>query len=67
MLNGETGTITKLYYPGQNVKLPEAPIKDGCVFDGWETEIDGEKVTFDAEKEFRITGAQNFKALWKEA
>ncbi len=64
-LNGETGTITKLYYPGQTVKLPEAPTKDDSVFDGWETEIDDEKVTFEAEEEFTVTGEQRFKALWK--
>ena len=37
------------------------------MFDGWETEIGDEKVTFEAEEEFTITGAQEFKALWKEA
>ena len=36
-LNGETGTITKLYCPGQKIRLPEAPIKEDCEFDGWET------------------------------
>ena len=64
-LNGETGTITKLYYPGQTVKLPEAPTKDDSVFDGWETEINDEKVTFEAEEDFTITGERSFKALWK--
>ena len=49
---------------GQTIKLPDAPMKDGFTFVGWETTVKGEKQVFEAGEEFTVTSAQSFTALW---
>lgn len=66
-LDGKTGTLTKWYFAGQTIKLPEAPTKEGFTFAGWETTVKGEKVVLQPGEEFTVTGAQSFTALWTEA
>lgn len=63
-LDGETGKLTKWYFVGQIIKLPDAPMKDGVTFVGWETTVKGEKQVFEAGEEFTVTSAQSFTALW---
>ena len=65
--DGETGKLTKWYFVGQTIKLPDAPMKDGFTFVGWETTVKGEKVVLQPGEEFTVTGAQSFTALWTEA
>ena len=66
-LNGETGTLIKWFFPGQTIKLPDAPVKKGFSFAGWETTVKGEKVVFQPGVDFTVTDNQSFIALWKEA
>ena len=66
-LDGKTGTLTKWFFAGQTIKLPEAPTKEGFTFAGWETTVKGEKVVLQPGEEFTVTGAQSFTALWTEA
>ncbi len=66
-LNGETGTLIKWFFPGQTIKLPDAPVKKGFSFVGWETTVKGEKVVFQPGVDFTVTDNQSFIALWKEA
>ena len=63
-LDGETGKVTKWYFPGQTMELPEAPMKDGFTFVGWETTVKGEKVVLQPGDLFKVNGAQSFTALW---
>ena len=49
---------------GQTIKLPDAPMKDGFTFVGWETTVKGEKQVFEVGEEFTVTSAQSFTALW---
>ena len=51
---------------GQKITLPEAPTKEGFTFAGWQTEIRGKKVVFEAGEKFTVTAAKTFLALWEE-
>ena len=66
-LNGEAGTLTRWFFDGQTIKLPDAPTKEGFTFAGWETKVRGEKVVLQPGEKFTITGNQSFTALWTEA
>ena len=63
-MDGETGKVTKWYFPGQTMELPEAPTKEGFSFAGWETVVKGEKVVLQPGDLFKVNGAQSFTALW---
>ncbi len=65
VLDGETELEMKCS-AGQRITLPEAPTKDGFTFAGWQTEIRGKKVVFEAGEKFTVTAAKTFVALWIE-
>ncbi len=50
---------------GQRIKLPEAPEKDGCTFAGWQTEVRGKTVVFDAGTRYIVNASKTFTALWE--
>ncbi len=65
VLDGETELEMKCS-AGQKITLPEAPTKEGFTFAGWQTEIRGKKVVFEAGEKFTVTAAKTFVALWVE-
>lgn len=59
-LNGKTGTYTMECEYGSTIRLPEAPVKEGCKFLYWK----GSK--YEAGAEYIVKGAHNFTAVWEE-
>ncbi len=66
VLDGETELEMKCS-AGQRIKLPEAPVKDGFVFAGWQTEVRGKTVVFEAGAKYTVSAGKSFVALWEEA
>ncbi len=66
VLDGETELELKCS-AGQKITLPEAPTKEGFTFAGWQTEVRGQKIVFEAGEKFTVTAAKTFVALWEEA
>ena len=65
-VDGEEGSIVMEVLVGICFRLPEAPVKAGFSFAGWETMVEDKKVTLQPDEEFIVTAAQSFKALWTE-
>ncbi len=65
VLDGETELEMKCS-AGQRIKLPEAPTKEGFVFAGWQTEVRGKKVVFEAGEKYTVSASKTFVALWVE-
>ena len=66
VLDGETELEMKCS-AGQKITLPEAPTKEGFTFAGWQTEIRGKKVVFEAGAKYTVSAGKSFVALWEEA
>ncbi|MCR4606655.1 MAG: InlB B-repeat-containing protein, partial [Oscillospiraceae bacterium] len=66
VLDGETELEMKCS-AGQHIRLPEAPVKDGFVFAGWQTEVRGKTVVFEAGAKYTVSAGKSFVALWEEA
>ncbi len=52
---------------GQKITLPEAPTREGFVFAGWQTDVRGKPVVFEAGAKYTVSAAKTFTALWIEA
>ena len=57
-LNGKTGIIVEKHFEGEEITIPDAPTREGYVFDYWEgsKHYPGDKYT--------IVGDHTFKAVW---
>ncbi|MBO5495805.1 MAG: InlB B-repeat-containing protein, partial [Oscillospiraceae bacterium] len=64
-LNGKTGIVTLWFGYGLKQPLPDAPVKDGAAFAGWQTEVNGKPVTYEAGEAILFTAPMDFVALWK--
>ena len=65
MPDGETELELKCS-AGQKITLPEAPTNEGFTFAGWQTEVRGKTVVFEAGAKYTVTAAKTFVALWEE-